>query len=146
MIRKVLNCNLLRFRMASETQLAATARAAWQGVLKGLIDLLGWEQSAFVFGMTGLTAALALVLARRRGRRRRLDDVRGRRLGGSRGVLASGGKLLLKVSYRRLQLLQLEGQVLHLGLQTLAAGTAVRCCFRHALVLLSACCIGERRP
>ena len=121
---------------AAGTQLAATAGAAGQLVCKELVDLLVWEEGAFVFGMTGLAPALAFVLARRWRRWRRLDDVRRRRLGGTRGVLAGSGELLRQTSHAGLHLLQLRALLLQLRLQPLASGTGSRCCFCHALVLL----------
>src|SRR5205823_3267445 len=99
----------------------------------GVIDLLGWEQGPFVLGMSGLPAALPLVLTGWRRWRWWLDDVGGRRLGGSRGVLAGGGELLLEASHGGLQLLQLSTLLLQLRLQALALGTGSGCCFGHAL-------------
>jgi len=47
-------------------QRPTAARAAVKGVVKEVLDLVLWEQGAFMPGMSGLSAALALVLASRR--------------------------------------------------------------------------------
>src|SRR3954467_12227560 len=44
-------------------------------VLRSPVDLFRWEQDPFVFGVSGLSADLAPVLARWRWRLGRLDDV-----------------------------------------------------------------------
>jgi hypothetical protein len=120
--------------LAVETELSATAGAAAQGVNQEEVDLLSGEKGAFVDGMTRLAAPFAFVLSRRR---RRLDDVRRGGLGGSRGVFARGGELLLQASHGSLQLIELL-------LQPLASGTGIRCYFGHAAVLFSACLSGEQ--
>ena len=94
-----------------EAELAATAGTAVQRVVEELVDSVVWEQGAFVFGMAGLATAFAFVLAGWRGQRW-LDDVRRRGLGGSRGVLARSGELLLETSHGSLQRLQLAGILL----------------------------------
>ena len=136
---------------AVETQRAAAAGTGGKRVDKELIDLLRGEQGAFVLGMARLAAAMAFVLAGRRRRRGRLDDVRRGRLGGSRGVLAGGGELLLQTSHRGLQLLQLSAMPLYLDalllqlcLQPLASGTGVRCCFCHALIHTRVCLTSQQ--
>jgi hypothetical protein len=120
--------------LAVETESSATAGAAAQGVNQEKIDLVSGEKGAFVDGMTRLATRFAFVLSRRR---RWLDDVRRWRLGGSRGIFASGSELLLQTSHGSLQLLELL-------LQPLASGTGIRCCFGHATVLFSACLSGEK--
>src|SRR3954449_10566462 len=62
--------------------------------------------------MPRLTAGLSLVLPRWRWGRGRLDDVGGRGCGRGRGVLMSGGQLLLEPCHRRSQLIQLRLQSL----------------------------------
>ena len=123
---------------AVEAERAATAGAGVQGVFKGLVDPPGGEQGALVPGMPRLAADMAPVLARRR-RWGRLDDVRGGRLGGSGGVLPSGGELLRQTSHGGAQLLQLGALLLQLRPEPRASGTDVRRCFVHADVLLAAC-------
>jgi hypothetical protein len=61
------------------------------------VDGLGREGGPLVLGMAGLPADAASVLALRRRRLGRLDDVGGRWLGGGRGVLARGGELLAEL-------------------------------------------------
>ena len=58
------------------------------------VDRRGWEGGALVLGMSGLSARLTSVLALRRWRLGRLDDVGRGGLGGVRGVLAGRGQLL----------------------------------------------------
>jgi len=101
------------------------------------VDLVVGEQGAFVFGMARLTADIAFVLAGWERRWGWLDDVRRRRLGGSRGVLASSGEFLFETSHGSLQLLQLGALFLQLCLQPLTSGTGDRCCFCHAFILLA---------
>src|SRR3954452_22241521 len=57
------------------------------------VDGLGREGGAFVLGMAGLPADAAPVVALRRRRLGRLDDVGRGGLGGGRGVLARRGEL-----------------------------------------------------
>jgi hypothetical protein len=61
------------------------------------VDGLGREGGSLVLGMAGLPADAASVLALRRWRLGRLDDVGGRGLGGGRGVLACRGELLAQL-------------------------------------------------
>ena len=61
------------------------------------VDGFRRERGAFVFGMSGLSADSAMVLALWRWRLGRLDDVGGRGLGGGRGVLARRGELLAQL-------------------------------------------------
>ncbi len=57
------------------------------------VDRLRGEGGAFVLGVTRLSADTALLLTFRRLRLGRLDDVRGRWLGGGRGILRAAAKL-----------------------------------------------------
>ena len=61
------------------------------------VDGLGREGGTLVLGVAGLPADPASVLALRRRRLGRLDDVGGRWLGGGRGVLACRGELLAQL-------------------------------------------------
>ena len=60
-------------------------------------DGLGREGGALVLGMTGLSPYSAPVLALRRWRLGRLDDVGGRGLGRGGGILACRGELLAEL-------------------------------------------------
>lgn len=86
-------------------------------VIVDLVDLVRPERLALVFRMPRLAALLALALLLRWLRSpRRLDDVAGRRLGRSRGVLSSLGE----VSFEFRDPLLLRGDQLVLVLDTLA--------------------------
>jgi hypothetical protein len=123
---------------------AATAGTTVQGVFPEMIDLLPGKRGAFVLGMTRLTTGFALVLAGRKWRRRRFDEVRRGGFGGGRGILASSGELLLQTHYGSLHLLQLNALLLQERLQLLASGTGTRCGFSHDLVLRSGGMTGEK--
>ncbi len=125
-----------------QTQWAAAARTTGQRVFKELLDLLRGEQGAFVLGMAGLAARLAFVLPGRRRWQGRLDDVRRRRFGRSRRILACCGELFLQTSHDGTQPLQFSELLIQLLLQPLASGTGVGCCFCHARILYSVCLIG----
>ena len=76
-------------------QVMAAAGAEVDAMVEGpAVDGFGPEGGAFVFGMAGLSADAAFVLALRWRRLGWLDDVGRGRLGGGRGVLASRGELL----------------------------------------------------
>ncbi len=62
------------------------------------VDQFRREGGAFVLGVTGLPADAVPLLALRRCRLGRLDDVGGRRLGRGRGILPRRGELLLETS------------------------------------------------
>jgi hypothetical protein len=64
-------------------------------VVDSPVDAFGWEHGSFVFGVSGLSAGSALVLALGRWRLGRLDDVGGWGLGGRRGILERNSELLL---------------------------------------------------
>src|SRR5512135_2265673 len=81
------------------------------------VDQFGREVSTFVLGVTRLPADAASVLARRRRRLGRLDDVRRRRLGGGRGILPRRGELLLQLGDRGAEGRQLPLQGIQLGAQ-----------------------------
>ena len=65
-------------------------------VVESPIDLFGRDRGAFVFGMSGLPADAASVLALGRRWLGWLDDVGGRGPGRGRGILARGRELLLQ--------------------------------------------------
>jgi hypothetical protein len=70
------------------------------------VDQFRREGGAFVLGVTGLPAVAAPLLALRRCRFGRLDDVGGRRLGRGRGILPRRGELLLETSDGALERLE----------------------------------------
>src|SRR4051794_19821109 len=79
-------------------EVMATRGAAVEAMIEGAaVDSLGREGGALVLGMAGLAADAASVLAFRRRRLGRLDDVGGGGLGGGRGVLACRGELLTRL-------------------------------------------------
>jgi hypothetical protein len=121
------------------TQATAAAGAGVQRVDEEGLHLLAREGSAFVFRMPGLAAALAPVLTGWTRRWWRLDEVGGGRLGGSRGILAGSGQLLLQTRHGSGQsaqggalLLQQGALLVQLRLQQLAAGTGSSGCSGHA--------------
>ena len=85
---------------------------------------LGREQLALVCGMSLLAAGPAALLAGGRLRLGRLDDVRGGRLGGVRGILARRGELFLQLLDGGLEGRELRAQGVNFGLQPLAIGTS----------------------
>src|SRR5438067_13778409 len=70
------------------------------------VDRFRGESGALMFGVTRLSADPASILTLRWRWLGRLDDVGGRRLGGSRGILPRRGELLLEKSDRGLERLQ----------------------------------------
>src|ERR1700730_200165 len=91
-------------------------------VVRSAVDLLRWEQDTLVFGVSGLSTDAALVLALRRWRLGRLDDVGGRGLGRGRGVLRGRGELCLQLGEGNLEGLQLR----LLGLELRLEGVQLR--------------------
>ena len=67
-------------------------------VERNAVDLFRWEGGAFVLGVSGLSTDAASLLALRRRRLGRLDDIGRRRLGGGRGILPGRRELLLESS------------------------------------------------
>jgi hypothetical protein len=100
--------------------MAAVRATRARVIIEGLIDQFLRKQSAFVLGMARLTPlrTTRLLLIGGLGR---LDDVGGRRLGRSRGVLARAGQLFLETRHGGLQRVQLDLLSLQLLLQALAA-------------------------
>jgi len=90
------------------------------------VDGLGREGGAPVLGMAGLPADAALVLALRRWRLGRLDDVGGRRLGRRRGVLARRGELLAELGDDLLEVGEFRLQGIDSVLESSAIGAADR--------------------
>src|SRR5208282_1131107 len=102
------------------------------------VDQFRREGGAFVLGVTGLPADAAPLLALRRCRLGRLDDVGGRRLGRGRGILPRSGELLLETSDGALEHLQprLLGVQLRLQAPTVRArlpclGSHDGLCYKH---------------
>ena len=115
-----------RLSVIGQEQVTAAAGAGIQQVVGGLrSEHLARERDALVRGVSRLAAGLAPRLTGWRLRLGGLDDVGGRGLGGSRGVLARSGQLLLETSHGSLQRLQLGALLLQLRLQTLAFATGV---------------------
>ena len=100
---------------------------------------LGREQLALVRGMSRLAAGLASLLAGRRLRLGRLDDVRGGRLGGVRGILAGRGELFLQLLDGGLEGRELSAQGVDFGLQPLAIGTRRHCIGFHGRRVYMTC-------
>src|SRR3954471_16242309 len=90
------------------------------------VDGLGREGGALVLGMAGLPADSAPVLALRRRRLGRLDDVGRGGLGGGRGVLACRGELLAQLGDDLLQGGAFRLQGVDSRLEPLAVGAAGR--------------------
>ena len=102
------------------------------------VDQFRREGGAFVLWVTGLPADAAPLLALRRCRFGRLDDVGGRRLGRGRGILPRRGELLLETSNGALEHLQtrLLGVQLRLQAPTVRArlpclGSRDGLCYTH---------------
>ena len=105
-------------------QVPSAAGAGVQEVVRGDRGEHLWlEQLALVCGMSRLAAALASLLAGRRLRLARLDDVRGGGLGRVRGILAGRGELFLQLLDCVLKSGELSAQGVDFGLQPLAIGT-----------------------
>src|SRR5512135_968235 len=80
---------------AGGLQVVPAGGAVLQAMIEGsAVEGFGRERGAFVFGVSGLSADLALVLALRWWWLGRLDDVGRGGLGGGRRVLACRGELL----------------------------------------------------
>src|SRR5258705_6716756 len=77
-------------------------------VVRSPVDLFGREQGPFVFGVSGVSADAALVLALWQWWLGRLDDIGGRRLGRRRRILPRRGELRLELGESRLEGLQLR--------------------------------------
>ena len=99
---------------------SATRAEVQEVIVRSAVDLFRWEQDTLVFGVSGLSTDAALVLALRRWRLGRLDDIRGRGLGGGRGVLPRCGELCLQLGEGNLEGLQLRLEGVQLRLQPLA--------------------------
>ena len=95
-----------------------------------LIDS-GGKAAPLVLGVAGLAADAAALLALRRGRLGRLDDVGGRRLGGVRGILAGRGELLLEAGDGGLERLQPRLLGVQLRLQTATVRARLPCLGSH---------------
>jgi hypothetical protein len=84
--------------------------------VRSAVDLFRWEQDPLVFGVSGLSTDAALVLALRRWRLGRLDDIGGRGLGRRRGILARRSELRLQLRDGALEDIELRLQGLELCL------------------------------
>src|SRR3954447_11824361 len=112
---------------------APAARGAGVGaMIEGPgVDDLGREGGSFVLGMAGLPADSAPVLALRRRRLGRLDDVGRGGLGGGRGVLACRGELLAQLGDDLLQRGEFRLQGVDSRLEPSAVGAADRLLRSH---------------
>ena len=98
-------------------QVPSAAGASVQEVVGGARgEHLGWEQLALVCGVSRLTAGPASLLAGRRLRLGRLDDVRGGGLGRVGGILASRSELFLQLLDGGLESGELSEQGVDFGL------------------------------
>jgi hypothetical protein len=119
--------------VAGRTQSVAAVGAKLRDiVVRRGRELFERDQASFVFGMSGLSADVSLVLTGRRLGFGRLDDVGRRRFGGSRGVLAGSGQLCLELSDRGLELGNGYRQRIDLRLQAGAVGTGCGGVVLHA--------------
>ena len=110
--------------VAGRTQSVAAVRAKLRDVVvRRSRELLERDQTPFVFGVSGLSADVAVVLSGRRLGFGRLDDVGGGRLGGGRGVLAGSRQLRLELCDGGLELGNGRRQRIDLRLQAGAVGT-----------------------
>ena len=76
----------------------SAAGAEFQEVIvRSPVDLFWREQNTFVLGVSGLTADAALIPSLGWRRLGRFDDIRGRGLGRSRGVLPRRSELCLQL-------------------------------------------------
>ena len=124
---------------AGRPDFVAAVRAAGVGVMvEEVVDQVGGEQRPLVPGVAWLSASGTgrLLGGECLGR---LDDVRGRRLGGGRGILAGRGQLLLEACHGGLQSLDLAVLGIDLHLQALTSRTGGGCLSCHALVLWHPC-------
>ena len=103
------------------------------------VDGLGREGGALVLGVAGLPADAASVLALRRWRLGRLDDVGGRGLGGGRGVLACRGELLAQLGDDLLEGGEFRLQGIDSRLEPSAIGAAGRVLGSHGGRLYMPC-------
>ena len=95
------------------------------------VDQFRREGGAFVLWVTGLPADAAPLLALRRCRFGRLDDVGGRRLGRGRGILPRRGELLLETSNGALEHLQTRLLGVQLRLQAPTVRARLPCLGSH---------------
>src|SRR5512142_2839178 len=94
-------------------------------------DRLGREGGALVLGMSGLPARVTSVLALRRWRLGRLDDVGRGGLGRGRGVLARRGELLAQLGDDLLEGGEFRLQDIHSRLEPSAVGATDRVLGSH---------------
>ena len=99
---------------------------------------LGREGDALVLGVAGLAADAASVLALRRWRLGRLDDVGGRGLGGGRGVLARRGELPAELGDDLLEGGEFRLQGIDSRLEASAIGAAGRVLGSHGGSIIQA--------
>jgi len=118
----------------------SAAGAGIQQVVGGVeASISGGNSSRWVCGVSRLPAGPASLLAGRRWRLGRLDDVRGGRLGRVRGILAGRGELFLQLLDRGLEGIEPCLQVIELLLQPLAIGTRSHCIGFHGGRVYTTC-------
>ena len=126
---------------AGGSQAMPTIGTELQLMIEGA-NQFGREQGTLMLGMTGLpTAGAGCFLVGGRGLGR-LDDVRRRGLGRSRGVLVGSSKPFLKLSDSRFQLVDLSTLGLELSLQAPATRTGKTTPLRHTPVVHGSSCNG----
>src|SRR4051812_20412366 len=103
------------------------------------VDRLGGERGAFVLGVPGLAPDPAPVLALRRWRLGRLDDVGGGGLGGGGGVLARRGEVPTQLGDDLLGGGEFRLQGVHTRLQASTIGAAGRVLGSHGDRLYTTC-------
>ena len=114
----------------TEPQVAAAARTGIEQVVLEVSDLLLSKQLALVFGMARLAADLAFA-GSVAARRRRLDKVRGRRLGGGGRILFGRSQLLLERKQLSPEGINLRLEGINPPLQLPTPWTWLPCLFTH---------------
>ena len=118
---------------------AAAIGTAVEGVFGKEGDLIAWEEGTSMPGVSRLSTGRTRPVILAEWGPGGLNDVRGRGLGGGRGILARRGQLLLKAGNRGAQRFDFDALGVELRLEALALGTGGGVCYCHAPVLLPLC-------